>query len=86
MKIMEDKQLNGKESLELISRMIQNSRKNLRIGSGNVFLLWGYLCAVTSLAIYMLLTAVYSPAWNWLWLVMLVVVSGQTDGKRGKIM
>lgn len=68
---MEDKILNEKESLELISRMIKNSKKNLQAGSGNMLLLWGYLCAVTSIVIYVLFTLTGSPAWNWLWLVML---------------
>ena len=36
---MEDRTLNEKESLELITRMIQNSKKNLEVGSGNIFLL-----------------------------------------------
>ena len=34
---MENKSLNEKESLELITRMIQNSKKNLELGSGNIF-------------------------------------------------
>ena len=37
---MEDRELNEKESLELITRMIQNSKKNLQVGRGNQFLLW----------------------------------------------
>jgi hypothetical protein len=38
---MEDKPLNGKESLELISKMILTSKKNLEVGDGNSFLYWG---------------------------------------------
>lgn len=38
---MEDKKLNEKESLELIAQMIQNTRRNLDEGSGNMFLVWG---------------------------------------------
>ena len=33
---MEDKKLNEKESLELITQMIQNTRQNLDTGSGNM--------------------------------------------------
>ena len=40
---MEDKKLNEKESLELITQMIQNTRRNLDTGSGNMFLVWGYV-------------------------------------------
>lgn len=64
---MEEKELNAKESLELITRMIQNSKKNLQLGSGNILLLWGYLCSVTAIVVYILIKATGSPAWNWLW-------------------
>ena len=37
--IMEDKELNEQESLKLITQMIQNTRRNLDTGSGNMFLL-----------------------------------------------
>ena len=37
---MEDRKLNEKESLELITQMIRNTRRNLDAGSGNMFLLW----------------------------------------------
>ena len=40
---MEERKLNEKESLELITRMIRNTKHNLEIGDGNIFLFWGYL-------------------------------------------
>lgn len=48
---MEEKKLNEKESLELITRMIQNTRRNLDTGSGNIFLVWGYVGALVTLAV-----------------------------------
>lgn len=60
---MEDKKLNEKESLELITQMIQNTRRNLDAGSGNLFLTWGYVGAIVTLVI---LAGVYwtkNPAW-----------------------
>ena len=42
-KTMEDRKLNEKESLELITQMIRNTRRNLDAGCGNMFLLWGYV-------------------------------------------
>lgn len=48
---MEEKKLNEKESLELITRMIQNTRRNLDSGSGNIFLVWGYVGALVTLAV-----------------------------------
>ena len=52
---MEERKLNEKESLELIAQMIQNSKKNLQVGRGNQFILWGWLSAITSLAVMVML-------------------------------
>ena len=38
-----------KESLELISQMIQMTKENLERGSGNVFLIYGYAAVVLSI-------------------------------------
>lgn len=46
---MKDKELNEKESLELIARMIRNTRRNLDTGSGNSFLVWGYVGVLVTL-------------------------------------
>ena len=48
---MEDRKLNEKESLELITQMIQNTRRNLDAGGGNMFLLWGYVGVVVTLGV-----------------------------------
>lgn len=53
-----ENQLSEKESLELISKMISSAKNNLQKGLGNVFLLWGYLVAVISLVIFILLTVI----------------------------
>lgn len=70
---MEDKKLNEQESLELITRMIQNSKRNLEVGSGNIFLLWGYLGAVVPLVIFVLVLLTKNHAWNWLWFLIPLV-------------
>ena len=64
---MENKSLNEKESLELITRMIQNSKKNLELGSGNIFLLWGYLSLVTAVVVVLLVWQTGDMRWNWVW-------------------
>lgn len=48
---MEDRKLNEKESLELITQMIRNTRRNLDAGGGNMFLLWGYVGVVVTLSV-----------------------------------
>ena len=40
---MEERLLNEKESLELITQMINSSKKNMEIGQGNNLLVWGIL-------------------------------------------
>ena len=70
---MEERKLNEKESLELIAQMIQNSKKNLQVGSGNQFILWGWLGAITSLAVMSMLMWTKNPMWNWLWFAIPVI-------------
>ena len=70
---MEERKLNEKESLELIAQMIQNSKKNLQVGRGNQFILWGWLGAITSLAVMGMLMWTKNPAWNWLWFAIPVI-------------
>jgi len=53
-KVME-KQFTEQESLELINQMINSAKNNLQKGMGNVFLLWGYLVAFTSVVNLILL-------------------------------
>ena len=65
--------LNEKESLELIAQMIQNSKKNLQVGRGNQFILWGWLGAITSLAVMAMLMWTKNPMWNWLWFAIPVI-------------
>lgn len=62
---MEDKKLSEKESLELITQMIQNTRRNLDTGSGNMFLLWGYVCALLTLVVWIGVSLTQNPVWMW---------------------
>ena len=52
---MEDKKLNERESIELITSMI--SRTNERyFGDGNIYLVWGYVTLVVASSVWLLLT------------------------------
>jgi hypothetical protein len=64
---MEEKQLNEQESLELIARMIQNSKKSMQLGSGNIFLLWGYLCTIVTLVVFAAVSITGNARWNLAW-------------------
>ena len=70
---MEERKLNEKESLELIAQMIQNSKKNLQVGRGNQFILWGWLGAITSLVVMGMLMLTNNPMWNWLWFAIPII-------------
>jgi hypothetical protein len=50
---METKVLSEKESLELITRMIQNTQQKMEERSGSGFLIWGYVTVVFAIAVYL---------------------------------
>ena len=58
---MEDRILNEKESLALISQMIQNTKKNVKQNAGMPALLWGYTTIITSLLVYLGWTLINQP-------------------------
>ena len=71
---MEDKRLNNQESLELITSMINKTKRQLHIGQGNLLLWWGYTSAIVGLlvGVSLLLTG-GNPACNWLWFLIWIV-------------
>ncbi|RNC64863.1 hypothetical protein [Proteiniphilum sp. X52] len=70
---MEEKQLNEKESLELIARMIQNTQRKLEKGNGLPFLTWGYTTVAVSLLVWYLFSSTGNPYWNYLWFLIPVI-------------
>ncbi|WP_290539580.1 hypothetical protein [Alistipes sp.] len=75
---MDNKNHTADQRLELIQRMIRDTRRSLSSGSSNLFILWGYLLAATSVGIFLLLTFTDSRIWQWLWLPTLAVGWGIT--------
>ena len=71
--VMEEKKIDEKESLAIIAEMIDRTKNRLRIGDGNMLLLWGY----TSLAVTALTLSVFiitgHPASNWLWFLIWII-------------
>ena len=49
---MEDKVLTEKESLDLISQMIRNTRSRLEDNSGIPFLIWGYTTVIVAVIVH----------------------------------
>lgn len=66
---MEEKKISERESLEIITAMIESTRERY-IANGNIMLLWGYLTAVVTIAVWALLAATYNGVWNWLWFLI----------------
>lgn len=69
---MEEKKLTEKESLELISRMIETTRGNIAETNGNVFLVYGYLAAFLSVLIFIAVALTGNGWWHMLWMAMFV--------------
>ena len=61
--LLADKTLNGDQH-----RMLMLIQRNV-----NILLLWGYLCTITALVVYVLILITGNPLWNWLWLAIPVI-------------
>ncbi len=70
---MEEKKLTEKESLELIAGMIQNTKRKLEIGDGNIMLFWGYLSVGVAFIVCLAGVFTHSPCSNWLWFLIPVI-------------
>src|ERR1035437_2031859 len=72
---METTNLSEKESLELISQMIRNSRLKMEDGNGMPFLIWGYTTFLVSLLVYFFITKTGDYHYDWLWFLIPVIGS-----------
>ena len=70
---MEDKKLNEKESLALITQMINSSKKNMEIGQGNIMLIYGYFTTALSIVLCVLISLTHNFIWSWGWMLMFVI-------------
>ena len=69
---MKENTFTEKESLELITQMIQQTRQKLQVGSGNVLLYYGYTSVIIAIAVYALCHVTGHMYWHNLWFLMLV--------------
>lgn len=70
---MEDKSLNEKESIELISRMIRNTQNHLEGNEGISFLIWGYVTLLTTVSVWLGIHFTGSYDWHLLWFAIPVL-------------
>ena len=68
--IQEKKEMTAQQSLNIISEMINDSRRTILQSSAKHFILWGSLLILVSLVVYWLWQSSVSPVWNVVWFVM----------------
>ena len=80
---MQEKPLNEKESLELITRMIENTQRKLERGAGAPMLLWGYATIITAIIVWaaLALTSNYHVYYLW-FLIPVIGVTGMLMRKK----
>lgn len=61
------------KNLELITRMISETRTRFERGGGKIFLIWGIVTFSVSLLVYFLLSSTGNYSYNWLWFLIPVV-------------
>lgn len=69
---MEERKLTEKESLEVITSMIARTRQRY-VGDGHIMLMWGYLVAIVSILVWVMLVATRQQVWNCLWFAIPVI-------------
>jgi hypothetical protein len=70
---MENKPLTVEQSLDLIARMLENTRRNFNDRGGALFLIWGYATIAVTLAVMAALMVTKSYDVMWLWMALPVV-------------
>ena len=67
---MEDVRINERESLALISRMIEQTRNNIKRYAAYPFLIWGYITVLLSVVVWFLLRTTGNGMWGMLWFLL----------------
>ncbi len=68
-----NEELTAQQSLDLITKTLNNSRRDITRDGGKYFILWGILLAVFSLIVYALWKSTGRAEWNFLWFAMPLV-------------
>lgn len=69
---MEENHFSEKESLALISQMIKQTQQNMKVGSGNILLYYGYPAVVIAVVVYFLVCLTHNQLWASLWFMMFI--------------
>ena len=80
---MQENPLNEKESLELITRMIQNTQRKLERGAGAPMLIWGYATIIATIAVWVALAITSNNNSHYLWyLIPVIGITGMLMRKK----
>ena len=84
---MENSKMDVTESIEIISRMICNTRRNIERSSYRPFLIWGYTTIIVALAVWFCVGITQDSVWFWLWFAIPVIgcVAMYLFGRRSTV-
>lgn len=69
---MKENLFSEKDSLELISQMLRQTKRNMEVGSGNIFLYYGYSAFIISIVVFVVVYFTANQVWAALWFLMFV--------------
>ncbi len=85
-----EKEITGKESLEIITKMISEAKRNVAKGGSFYFLLWGFVVSIANLGHYILGKYTDYPTPYFVWLVtipavLVTVIHSYRQGKSARV-
>ena len=69
---MVDNKFTEKDSIDLISQMLQQTKQNMKFGSGNILLYYGYPAVIIAIVVFILCQFSQNEIWSALWFLMFV--------------
>lgn len=70
---MEDKKLTPQESMELITSMIQSTKRRVASPDLRISVMWGTLVIITAAAAWITLSTTHNPWFNFIWFAIPVI-------------
>lgn len=70
---MNEKEITTLQSIELISKMIENTRSNFNKKGGMMFIIWGYTAALVAAGVLLLYKTTGNPGVMWAWWALPVI-------------
>ncbi len=64
---MENQAFDSRQSLALITEMINNTRSQMERNAGRPLVIWGYVTTAVTIAVWVALRETGDPRWNLLW-------------------